>query len=373
MRVKWGSPPTAWPCRWSEDDGDRHPGIQQVLTMLVVMKEGASHAHIEAVMSKIRSLGYESVRIPGQRMAIGLLGSDRPPDVAPLVGMDGVLRVVRVSQPFRLASREWSPEDTVVELETGARIGGTDVAVIAGPCAVESEKQIVESARAVRDAGAVLLRAGAFKPRTSPYSFQGLGERGLDLLSLARRETGLPIVTEAPSPEAVPLVAEHADVIQIGARNMQNFALLKRVGRSRRPLLLKRGMSATLEDLLLSAEYLLDAGNPNVILCERGIRSFSDHSRYTLDLSIVPVLERLTHLPVFVDPSHASGHRSSVAPLARAAMVAGADGVMIEVHPDPSLALCDGPQSLRPAEFAALAASLKSLAPFMAEQRETVP
>jgi len=330
--------------------------------MLVVMKQGASHAQVEAVMSKIRSLGYEAVRIPGNRVAIGLLGSDRPPDADPLVGMGGVLRIVRISQPFRLASREWSPENTVVELETGATIGGPDVAVIAGPCAVVSEEQIVETARAVRDAGAVLLRAGAFKPRTSPYSFQGLGERGLDLLSLARRETGLPIVTEAPSPETVPLVAEHADVIQVGARNMQNYGLLEAVGKVRKPVLLKRGLMSTIEELLLAAEYILLEGESRVILCERGLRNFDSHSRNLLDLTAIPSLKELTHLPVIADPSHGTGHRSKVAPMARAAVAAGADGVMLEVHPDPAAAASDGGQAITPSQLAELVPQLRDIA-----------
>lgn len=341
--------------------------------MLIVMKSGSTREDVDRVRDVIQGLGYESQALPvAERLAVRVSEYAREPSCELFETLPGVELVLPISHPVRKVGRLARSEDTV--LRFGSReVGSGGFTLVAGPCAVENEEQILAVARSVRDAGADMLRGGAYKPRTSPYDFQGLGEEGLKLLALARKETGLPVITEAVDEASVELAEEYADVIQIGARNMQNFALLKRVGRSRRPLLLKRGMSATLEDLLLSAEYLLDAGNPNVILCERGIRSFSDHSRYTLDLSIVPVLERLTHLPVFVDPSHASGHRSSVAPLARAAMVAGADGVMIEVHPDPSLALCDGPQSLRPEEFAALAASLKSLAPFMAEQRETVP
>jgi len=341
--------------------------------MLIVMKSGSTREDVDRVRDVIQGLGYESQALPvAERLAVRVSEYAREPSCELFETLPGVELVLPISHPVRKVGRLARSEDTV--LRFGSReVGSGGFTLGAGPCAVENEEQILAVARSVRDAGADMLRGGAYKPRTSPYDFQGLGEEGLKLLALARKETGLPVITEAVDEASVELAEEYADVIQIGARNMQNFALLKRVGRSRRPLLLKRGMSATLEDLLLSAEYLLDAGNPNVILCERGIRSFSDHSRYTLDLSIVPVLKRLTHLPVFVDPSHASGHRSSVAPLARAAMVAGADGVMIEVHPDPSLALCDGPQSLRPEEFAALAASLKSLAPFMAEQRETVP
>lgn len=341
--------------------------------MLIVMKSGSTREDVDRVRDVIQGLGYESQALPvAERLAVRVSEYAREPSCELFETLPGVELVLPISHPVRKVGRLARSEDTV--LRFGSReVGSGGFTLVAGPCAVENEEQILAVARSVRDAGADMLRGGAYKPRTSPYDFQGLGEEGLKLLALARKETGLPVITEAVDEASVELAEEYADVIQIGARNMQNFALLKRLGRSRRPLLLKRGMSATLEDLLLSAEYLLDAGNPNVILCERGIRSFSDHSRYTLDLSIVPVLERLTHLPVFVDPSHASGHRSSVAPLARAAMAAGADGVMIEVHPDPSLALCDGPQSLRPEEFAALAASLKSLAPFMAEQRETVP
>jgi 3-deoxy-7-phosphoheptulonate synthase len=238
-------------------------------------------------------------------------------------------------------------------------IGGGELTLIAGPCAVENEDQLIPLARQIRDAGADLLRGGAYKPRSSPYAFQGLGREGLMLLARARDETGLGIVSEAVDAPSLELVEEYADVVQIGARNMQNFELLKRAGKCSRPIFLKRGMSAGLEDLLLAAEYVLDGGNPDVILCERGIRSFSDHSRYTLDISIVPLLKQRTHLPIFVDPSHASGIRSSVAPLARAAVAAGADGVMVEVHPDPEQALCDGPQSLLPAEFSRLAGELR--------------
>lgn len=330
--------------------------------MLVVMKEGASHAQVEAVMSKIRSMGYEAMRIPGPRTAIGLLGSDRPPDADPLIGLEGILRIVRVSQPFRLASREWSAEDTVIELETGARIGGRDVAVIAGPCAVESEERIVETARAVRDAGAVLLRAGAYKPRTSPYSFQGLGESGLEMLAVARRESGLPVVTEVPAPEMVNLVAQYADVLQIGARNMQNTALLRAVGRAGRPVLLKRGPAATLQELLLAAEYILLEGESRIMLCERGLRSFDSHTRNLLDLAAIPSLKELTHLPVIADPSHGTGQRSKVAPMARAAVAAGADGVMLEVHPDPAAASSDGGQALTPAQLTELVPQLRDIA-----------
>jgi 3-deoxy-7-phosphoheptulonate synthase len=288
-----------------------------------------------------------------------------------LGALPGVELVVPAHHGAKRALRSEQGESTVVRAGT-ATIGGGGFCLVAGPCAVESEEQVLAVAHEVRKAGADLLRGGAYKPRTSPYEFQGLHEEGLKILALAARATGLPAVTEAVDAASLELVEQYASVVQIGARNMQNFQLLKRAGRSRLPVLLKRGVSATLDELLMSAEYLLDAGNPQVILCERGIRTFSTHSRYTLDLSIVPILKRSTHLPVFVDPSHASGNRWSVAPLARAALAAGADGVMIEVHPDPDHALCDGPQSLRPAEFATLAATLRALAAIVARERETV-
>ncbi len=341
--------------------------------MLIVMKSGSSREDVNRVRDVIQGLGFESQPLPvAERLAVRVAGYARLPSCELFETLPGVDLVLPISQPVHKVGRYAQPEDTVLRFGSHV-VGGGGFSLVAGPCAVESEEQILAVARAVQQAGAHMLRGGAYKPRTSPYEFQGLGEEGLKLLALARRETGLPVITEAVDEASVELAEEYADVIQIGARNMQNFALLKRAGRSRRPLLLKRGMSASLEDLMLSAEYLLDAGNSDVILCERGIRSFSNHSRFTLDLSIVPVLKQMTHLPIFVDPSHASGTRRSVAPLARASMVAGADGIMIEVHPDPIHALCDGPQSLRPAEFAALAASLRALVPFIAEQRETVP
>ncbi len=330
--------------------------------MLVVMEKGASRAQIEAVAERIRALGCEAALIPGHgRTAIGVLG-DELPDSDRLIGLGGVMRIVRITPPYRLASREWRPDDTIIELENGTRVGGDQVAVIAGPCAVESETQIVETAVKVREAGATLLRGGAYKPRTSPYSFQGLGERGLRLLALARRESGLPVVSEAPSPETVTGVAEHVDIIQIGARNMQNYALLRAVGRAGRPVLLKRGPAATLQELLLAAEYILLEGEPRVILCERGVRNFDVHARNLLDLTAIPSLKELSHLPVIADPSHGTGQRSKVVPMARAAVAAGADGVMLEVHPDPGAAASDGGQAVTPDQLGRLVVELRQIA-----------
>ena len=341
--------------------------------MLIFMKTGSTGEQLDRVRGVVQGLGYEAQSIPFEdRTAVRVAGYADPPHPDLFEKLPGVDQVLPISRPLRRVRREpGGGGDTAVRVGSWT-VGGGSFTLVAGPCAVESEEQLLSVARAVESSGANLLRGGAYKPRTSPYDFQGLGEEGLRLLRLAREATGLPVVTEAVDEASLAGVEQHGDVIQIGARNMQNFALLKRAGESELPVLLKRSMSASLEDLLMSAEYLLNAGNPDVILCERGIRTFSNHSRYTLDLSIVPVLKRMTHLPVFVDPSHASGSRRSVAPLARAALAAGADGLMIEVHPDPLHALCDGPQSLSPEEFAELAASLRALAPFIARQRETV-
>jgi 3-deoxy-7-phosphoheptulonate synthase len=279
-----------------------------------------------------------------------------------LAALPGVKEIIHVTHPYKQVSREWRPESTVVELPGGIKIGGADVVVIAGPCSVESEKQILDTARLVRDAGATMLRGGAFKPRTSPYSFQGLGKKGLRLLAQAREETGLLIVTEALDTDTVDIVAEHADVVQIGARNMQNFSLLKRAGRCGRPVLLKRGIAATINELLLSAEYLLAEGNHDVILCERGIRGFDNATRNVFDLTAIPVVKELSHLPIVADPSHGTGRRSKVTPMARAAVAAGADGVLIEVHPQPDRALSDGEQSLYPEQFQALMKEIAAIA-----------
>ncbi len=331
--------------------------------MLVVMQRDASKTAIDAVCEAIKAMGFQPVPMPGeQRTAIGLVGNDRQVDGAHIQAMDGVAQVLYVSKPYKQVSREWKPDDTVVTIAPGVAFGSDNVIVIAGPCSVESEQQILTAARAVRAAGASALRGGAFKPRSSPYSFQGMGKKGLELLSLARRETGLPIVTEAMDEEGAHLVAEVADCIQIGARNMQNYSLLKTVGRIGKPVLLKRGMAATLTDLLLSAEYVLAEGNAQVILCERGVRSFDQTTRNLFDLTAVPLLQKMSHLPVIADPSHGTGLRDQVVPMARAAVAAGADGVMIEVHPQPDRALSDGAQSLYPEQFARLMHDLRAIA-----------
>jgi 3-deoxy-7-phosphoheptulonate synthase len=331
--------------------------------MLIVMKHRAGADDIQGVVDTIRDMGYEAQPIPGrQRTAVGLIGNDGRVDSARLQGLPGVLDVIPVSHPYKQVSREWKEDDTHVGLANGTVIGGSEVVVMAGPCAVEDEQQIVGIARRLRNAGVSVLRGGAFKPRTSPYSFQGLGRKGLELLALAREETGMAVVTEATEPETADLVAEYADVIQVGARNMQNYPLLRRVGRIGKPVLLKRGMSATITELLLAAEYILAEGNPNVILCERGVRGFDTRTRNVLDLTSIPVVQSLSHLPIIADPSHGTGLRSTVTPMARAAVAAGADGLIIEVHPDPSRALSDGAQSLDPDQFDALMAQIKVIA-----------
>jgi 3-deoxy-7-phosphoheptulonate synthase len=331
--------------------------------MLVVMTSDASPAQIDTVCRVIGDMGYKAVPMPGgQRTAIGLVGNDGRVDDSRIVSLPGVAQVIHVSKPFKQVSREWKPETTQVTLAPGVVIGGMDIVVIAGPCSVESELQIVTAARAVRAAGATALRGGAFKPRSSPYSFQGLGVRGLELLALAKRETGLAIVSEAMDEAGAELVAEHADCVQIGARNMQNYSLLRAVGRLGKPVLLKRGMAATITELLLSAEYILAEGNPHVILCERGVRSFDTVTRNMFDLNAIPIVQKLSHLPIIADPSHATGLRDKVTPMARAAVAAGADGVMVEVHPTPERALSDGAQSLFPEQFTRLMVELRLIA-----------
>lgn len=321
--------------------------------MLVVMEAGATAEQIAAVCAEIGAMGYAPHPMPGPtRTAIGITGNKGPIEQAARIQrMPGVSQLIRVTAPYKLVSREFREADTVVSV-AGVPIGGPGVTVIAGPCTVESREQTMAVAAAVAAAGATILRGGAYKPRTSPYSFQGLGEAGLRILAEARAATGLPVVTEVMDTETLPLVAEYADMLQIGARNMQNYALLKAVGRSGRPVLLKRGFSATVSDLLLAAEYILNEGNPSVVLCERGIRTFDDTLRYTLDLGAVPVIKQLSHLPVIVDPSHASGQWQQVQPMARAAIAAGADGLIVEVHDNPAFAVCDGQQSLVPERFA---------------------
>lgn len=331
--------------------------------MLIVMDAAASAEDVRRVVESIKGLGLQAHPIPGaQRTAIGVTGNRGPVEPGAFENLPGVAEVIPVSAPYKLVSRESKRENTVVSVG-GAPVGGSGVVVIAGPCAVESESQALEIGRRVRQAGATLYRGGAFKPRTSPYSFQGLGEEGLRILAKVRQETGLPIVTEVLDTETVELVAEYADCLQIGARNMQNFSLLKKVGKLRKPVLLKRGMSATIEELLLSAEYLLAEGNYDVILCERGVRTFADHTRNTLDLSAIPYVQRISHLPILVDPSHGTGKRQKVLPLSRAAVAVGADGLLIEVHPHPEAALSDGPQALLPEMFAELMAQVRMLAP----------
>ncbi len=331
--------------------------------MLVVMQHGASQSDVDRVVRTIEELGYQARPMPGaQRTAVGLVGNDGRVDSSRIEALPGVSQVIHVSQPYKQVSREWRPEDTVVQIAPGVRVGGSEVVVIAGPCSVESEEQILRSARAVVAAGGTALRGGAFKPRSSPYAFQGLGKKGLELLALARRETGLPIITEAMDDEGAHLVAEVADCIQIGARNMQNYSLLKTVGRIRKPVLLKRGMAATINDLLLSAEYILAEGNDQVILCERGVRSFDTQARNLFDLTAIPIVQKLSHLPIMADPSHGTGLRDKVTPMARAAVAAGADGVLVEMHPTPDRALSDGAQSLHPEQLAELVAQLRLIA-----------
>jgi 3-deoxy-7-phosphoheptulonate synthase len=330
--------------------------------MIVIMKQGATRAQIANVTARVEGLGCRVHLSEGEeRTIIGVIGNGRPLDRAPLERMDGVERTVPILRPFKLASREFHPQDTVVKVN-GVSIGGQQVVVMAGPCAVESREQILETARAVKEAGGLVLRGGAFKPRTSPYSFQGLGEEGLRLLAQARDETGLPIVTEVMDPQMVPLVTTYADILQIGARNMQNYALLHAIGEAQRPVLLKRGMMSTVEELLMAAEYILSHGNERIILCERGIRTFEQYTRNTLDISAVPLLKQLSHLPVLVDPSHGTGKWELVEPISRAAVAAGADGLIIEVHPHPEEALSDGGQSLKPARFTALMQGLRPVA-----------
>jgi 3-deoxy-7-phosphoheptulonate synthase len=330
--------------------------------MLVVMKPNASQVEVDAVVERIRTLGLVPHAIPGaQRVAIGITGNKGALDPALFEGMPGVREAIRVSQPFKLVSREMKEDDTVVDV-AGIPLGGPRIEVIAGPCSVESLEQVLEAAHAVKAAGATMLRGGAYKPRTSPYEFQGLAEDGLKILALARERTGLKVVTEAMDVETLPMVAEYADMVQIGARNMQNFSLLKQLGKIGRPVLLKRGPSATIREWLMAAEYVVSHGNPRVALCERGIRTFETATRNTLDLNAVPLLKSLTHLPVVVDPSHGVGLRGCVPAMARAAVAAGADGLIVEVHPCPEKALSDGQQSLTPAEFAGLMAQVRVIA-----------
>ncbi len=330
--------------------------------MLIVMESGATDVQIREVIERIQALGFRPHVIPGaERTAIGITGNHGPLDQAEFEILPGVQEAIRVTKPYKLVSREVKAVDSVIQVG-GRPVGGSRLTIIAGPCAVETEAQTLTIARQVSEAGADLFRGGAFKPRTSPYSFQGLGLQGLKILARVREETRLPIVTEAVDEESLALVEDYADAVQIGARNMQNFSLLKRAGKSRLPIFLKRGMSATLEEFLMAAEYIVSEGNYQVFLCERGVRTFADHTRNTLDLAIVPAVKHLSHLPILVDPSHGTGRRDKVLPLARAAIAAGADGIMVEVHHDPAKALSDGPQSILPAQFSALVKDIRALA-----------
>jgi 3-deoxy-7-phosphoheptulonate synthase len=336
--------------------------------MLVVMKAQATPEQIQAVCETIEQLGFRAHPLPGaQRTAIGITGNKGEVERGNLEELSGVAEVIRVSKAYKLASRDVKEEDTIIGFPgTDASIGGRNLAIVAGPCSIETPEQAFTIAEQVAAAGAQFFRGGAFKPRTSPYAFQGLGLEGLRIMAEIRDRFGLRIVTEAIDNESLAMAAEWADVIQIGARNMQNFSLLKRAGRLRKPVLLKRGLSATLEEFLMSAEYIMSEGNYQVILCERGVRTFADHSRNTLDLSIVPAVQRLSHLPILVDPSHGTGRRDSVLPMARAAIATGADGLMIEVHHQPEKALSDGPQSIYPAQFVTMMDEIEQIAPVVA-------
>jgi 3-deoxy-7-phosphoheptulonate synthase len=330
--------------------------------MLVVMQAHATEEQVRAVCKKIESLGYRPHAIPGaQRTAIGITGNQGTVQAGGLDELPGVAEVIRVSKPYKLVSRDVKEDNTVIKFGNSS-IGGRELAIMAGPCAIESREQAFAVAAVVQKAGARFFRGGAYKPRTSPYSFQGLGEEGLKIMAEVRERFGLKIVTEAIDNESLDLVEEYADIIQIGARNMQNFSLLKRAGKAKKPVLLKRGMAATLEEFLMAAEYLMSEGNYNVILCERGVRTFADHTRNTLDLSVVPAVQRLSHLPILVDPSHGTGKRDKVLPLSRAAVAVGADGLLIEVHHDPDRALSDGMQSIYPEQFDELMTEIRQMA-----------
>ncbi len=327
--------------------------------MLVVMHKDAKDKQIKKVCEIIKKMGLKPHPIKGaQRVAIGITGNKDMVDTKRLENLDGVINIIHVTQPYKLTGREMKPDDTKIKVGDVV-IGGKKAVIIAGPCAVESERQMINIAETVKSIGADMLRGGAFKPRTSPYSFQGLGEKGLKILAKARKETGLPVVSEAIDIDVFPMLEEYVDVIQIGARNMQNYSLLKKAGKSRKPILIKRGMASTIQEFLLAAEYIMSEGNYNVILCERGIRTFSDFTRFTLDISSIPELKNISHLPVIADPSHASGKRDMVLPLSRAAIAAGADGIMVEVHYNPDKALSDGPQSLTIQGFERLIKELK--------------
>jgi 3-deoxy-7-phosphoheptulonate synthase len=333
--------------------------------MLVVMKTQATPEEIQAVCEYIEQLGFRAHPLPGaQRTAIGITGNKGEVERGNIEALSGVAEVIRVSKPYKLASRDVKEEDTIIRFPgTDATIGGRNLAVIAGPCSIESREQAFSIAGKVAASGAQFFRGGAYKPRTSPYAFQGLGIEALRIMADIRSRFGLRIVTEAIDNETLGLVAEWADVVQIGARNMQNFSLLKKAGKLRKPVLIKRGLSATLEEFLMAAEYVMSEGNYEVILCERGVRTFTDHTRNTLDLSIIPAVQRLSHLPILVDPSHGTGRRDSVLPMARAGIASGADGIIVEVHDHPEKALSDGPQSIYPEQFSTMMDELQQIAP----------
>ena len=333
--------------------------------MLILMRAGATPAQIDAACQAIRDLGLVPHPIPGEtRTAIGITGNRGPLEPSLFTQLDGVADAVPVSQPYKLVSREVKPEDTVIEVG-GARIGGGSLCVMAGPCSVETREQVLSTARHVKAGGATMLRGGAFKPRTSPYEFQGLREEGLEILAEAREATGLPIITEVKDTESLALVARYADVLQVGARNMQNYTLLERLGELDKPVMLKRGLASTMKEWLMAAEYIVSRGNRRVILCERGIRTFETATRNTLDLGLVPMLRAKTHLPIVIDPSHGTGYAAGVTPMARAAVATGVDGLMVEVHPDPCKALSDGPQALTFAMFDAMMADVRAIAAVM--------
>ena len=331
--------------------------------MIIVMDVHATDEQVERVCEEVRDMGYQPHPLPGPtRTAVCITGNEGPvAQPQRLALLPGVAELIRVTKPYKLVGRDVRPHDTVIQVGD-IEIGGPAIVVMAGPCTIETRTQLFDAARAVVAHGATVVRGGAFKPRTSPYSFQGLGEEGLQYLAEVRQEFGAPVITEVMDTGDVDLIAAYADILQIGARNMQNFSLLKRVGRTRKPVLLKRGFAATVKDLLLAAEYIMAEGNKDVMLCERGVRTFDDHSRFTLDLSAIPVLKELSHLPVIVDPSHATGHYDRVIPMARAAIAAGADGLIVEVHPDPAFAVCDGQQSLLPARFGEMMRQIERVA-----------
>ncbi len=330
--------------------------------MMIIMSVEATPAQVEVVVEQIKANGFKPVVLHGEeRKVIAVIGNDPYSTRENFIYLPGVDRVMPISRPYKTASREFKPTHTEFPID-GLCVGGNEIIVMAGPCSVESRTQLLETAHAIKEAGAQVLRGGAYKPRTSPYSFQGLGEEGLELLAEAREATGLPVITEVTSHDLVPLVARYADILQIGARNMQNFALLNAAGESQHPVLLKRGNSATIDELLMSAEYILSHGSSRVILCERGIRTFETSTRNTTDINAIPVLKSLTHLPVFLDPSHSTGRWEFVTPIARAGIAAGADGLIVEVHPNPEKALSDGGQSLKPERFAEMVRQVRAIA-----------